>query len=274
MLRPDYRQYRLSKLLQDPYISSYHETMRLRRKKVRDTERRITNGSMDLLSFASGHEYYGLHFKNNTWILREWAPNVEKAFVVGPFSDWKESQKFEMKLLDRAGNWELILPAGTLKHGDLYKLHFHWQGGHGERIPAYARRVVQDDATKIFSAQVWNPPVQYRWKHPEPERNPEPPIIYEAHVGLAQERAGMGTYAEFRKNVLPRIAKAGYNTIQLMAVMEHPYYGSFGYHVSSFFAASISCISSSGVPNLDDAAHGKGIAVEAGKSLKFVVYGM
>jgi hypothetical protein len=63
------------------------------------------------------------------------------------------------------------------------------------------------------------------------------PLIYESHVGMAGEEPRVHTYREFADSVLPRIAKAGYNTVQLMAVQEHPYYGSFGYHVSSFFAA-------------------------------------
>ena len=62
--------------------------------------------------------------------------------------------------------------------------------------------------------------------------------IYEAHVGMAQEEGKVGSYREFADYILPRVKKSGYNTIQLMAIMEHPYYGSFGYQVSSFFAAS------------------------------------
>ena len=55
---------------------------------------------------------------------------------------------------------------------------------------------------------------------------------------MAQEEGKVGSYLEFRDNVLPRIKDLGYNTIQIMAIMEHPYYASFGYQVSNFFAAS------------------------------------
>jgi len=86
-------------------------------------------------------------------------------------------------------------------------------------------------------------------------------LIYETHVGLSTEANSIGTYEEFRKETLPRIKQAGYNVIQLMAVMEHPYYGSFGYHVSSLFAVS----SRFGTPEefkaLVDDAHGRGMAV-------------
>ena len=137
----------------------------------------------------------------------------------------------------------------------------HWPGGEGDRIPAYARRVVQDPNTLIFNAQVWAPPNPYVWKMPNFKRPNEPPLIYEAHVGMAQEEPKIGSFTEFTTKVLPRIIKAGYNTLQLMAIQEHPYYGSFGYQVSSFFAPS----SRFGTPNefkeLVDTAHAAGLTV-------------
>jgi 1,4-alpha-glucan branching enzyme len=147
-----------------------------------------------------------------------------------------------------------------LQHGDLYKLHITWPGGEGSRIPAYARRVVQDDHSKLFNAQVWAPTEPYRWKHDTPSAT-RTPHIYEAHIGMAQEEGRVGCYSEFQNNVLPHIAKAGYNTIQLMAIQEHPYYGSFGYHVSSFFAASSRFGTPEELKTLIDEAHRLGIAV-------------
>jgi 1,4-alpha-glucan branching enzyme len=141
----------------------------------------------------------------------------------------------------------------------LYKLLVRWRGGQGERLPSHCRRVVQDEATHIFSAQVWNP-APYAWRHPLP-RAVRAPLIYEAHVGMATEEYRVGTYAEFREKVLPRIARLGYNTLQLMAVQEHPYYGSFGYQVSNFFAPSSRFGTPEELKALVDAAHGLGIAV-------------
>ena len=132
---------------------------------------------------------------------------------------------------------KFILAADKLAHGDLFRLRIHWVGGEGDRIPAYARRVVQDPKTLIFNAQVWSPPEPYRWKT-DFKRPKEAPLIYEAHVGMAQEEEKIGSFREFTQGVLPRIVNAGYNTLQLMAIQEHPYYGSFGYQVSSFFAPS------------------------------------
>ena len=136
-----------------------------------------------------------------------------------------------------------------------------WPGGSGERIPAYATRVVQDEKTAIFSAQVWHPDSAYEWQHDNFVPDTKPLLIYECHIGMAQEREGVGTYDEFRELVLPRIAADGYNAIQIMAIQEHPYYGSFGYHVSNFFAPSSRFGTPEQLKALVDAAHAAGIAV-------------
>jgi 1,4-alpha-glucan branching enzyme len=166
-----------------------------------------------------------------------------------------------MSRINAYGDWEINLPQGTLNHGDLFKLSVHWAGGKGERIPSYATRVVQDDKTKIFSAQVWNPEKPYAWKLKKFTPGNISPVIYEAHVGMATEEEKIGTYREFAENVIPVIAKSGYNTIQLMAIQEHPFYGSFGYHVSSFFAASSRFGTPEDLKELVDTAHKAGLRV-------------
>ncbi|MBR5776756.1 MAG: alpha amylase C-terminal domain-containing protein, partial [Bacteroidaceae bacterium] len=159
------------------------------------------------------------------------------------------------------GVWEVKLKKEDLRHLDIYKLSVHWKGGKGERIPAWARRVVQDEQTHIFSAQVWAPEEEYQWKTTTYKPDTNPLFIYECHVGMGQDAEKVGTYVEFRDNVLPRIAKSGYNCIQIMAIQEHPYYGSFGYHVSSFFAASSRCGTPEELKSLIDRAHELGITV-------------
>ena len=140
-------------------------------------------------------------------------------------------------------------------------MHVYWDGGHGERIPAWATRVVQDEQTKIFSAQVWNPAEPYKWEKTKFATPRKPLLIYECHVGMSQDAEKVGTYDEFRLNVLPRIIKDGYNCIQIMAIQEHPYYGSFGYHVSSFFAPSSRFGTPEQLKKLIDTAHKHGVAV-------------
>jgi len=245
----------------DPYLSPYLDILRRRQDHAHRTERRLTADKMSLCDFANGHEYFGLHRNEGGWVFREWAPNATTIFLVGTFSDWRESDDYELERLDAQGTWQIQLAPDNLRHGDLFHLRMHWTGGNGDRIPAYARRVVQDDHTKIFNAQVWAPSEPYAWRHERKLEGFHAPLIYETHVGMAQEREGVGTYDEFRKNTLPRIVDAGYNTIQLMAVMEHPYYGSFGYHVSSFFAASSRFGTPEEFKRLVDDAHEAGLAV-------------
>ena len=158
-------------------------------------------------------------------------------------------------------NWELTLPADAFAHGDLYRLKIHWEDSCGDRIPAWADYVVQDPATLIFNAVVWHPQEPYQWQHLHFKPAKEPLLIYEVHAGMAQEKEGVGTWRELREKVLPRIVAAGYNTIQLMAVAEHPYYASFGYQVASFFAPSSRFGTPDQLKAFIDAAHGAGMRV-------------
>lgn len=159
------------------------------------------------------------------------------------------------------GAWEGRFAADAFHNGDLFKLHIYWNGGDGERLPAYARRVVQDNETKIFSAEVYAPEHPYKFRIKKFTPDTKPLLIYEAHIGMGENKEGVGTYDEFRRNVLPRIAKDGYNAIQLMAIQEHPYYGSFGYHVSNFYAASSRFGTPDDLKHLIDDAHEMGISV-------------
>ena len=219
----------------DPYLRPYANAMQGRYDYAIRKEQELTNGT-PLLDWADGYLYFGLHHGDDGWVLREWAPNATAIYIKGDFNQWQKDERYRLMPIGN-GVWEVTMPEEAMKHGDLYKLLVEWQGGWGERIPSYARRVVQDEQTKIFSAQVWNP------ENANVPKVKVSPIkgglfIYECHIGMASEQEGVATYEEFRVKVLPRIAKLGYNCIQIMAIQEHPYYGSFGYHVSNFFAAS------------------------------------
>jgi len=245
-------------VLADFYLEPYQFVIEQRMQAALRKEKALT--STTLSDFANGHHYYGLHKSEHSWIIREWAPNATQVYLIGPFSNWKEHADFKFKKTDH-GNFELQIASYLLKHQDLFKLSVHWNGGQGERIPVWVNRVVQDETTKLFSAQVWHPEKEYKWKNDKLRCQPEVPLIYEAHIGMATEKEGVGSYAEFRELVLPRIHKAGYNTIQLMAIQEHPYYGSFGYHVSSLFAPSSRFGTPEELKELVDEAHGMGIMV-------------
>ena len=247
---------------QDPYLEPYEDAIKGRHDHALWKLNQLTrNGKTTLTDFASGYDYYGLHRTPRGWVFREWAPNATDIYLVGDFNDWQETEKYRAKRVKGTDNWELKLGARAMKHGDLYKMHVHWNGGEGERIPAWAQRVVQDDVTKIFSAQVWCPAEPYVWKKKKFKPDVNPLLIYECHIGMAQDAEKVGSYTEFKDNVLPRVIADGYNCIQIMAIQEHPYYGSFGYHVSSFFAASSRFGTPEELKELIDTAHQNGIAV-------------
>lgn len=248
-------------LKNDPYLKPYAHIIERRINQIQHVEKRLTQKALNLSDFASGHEYFGLHFRGNEWIFREWAPNATAAYLVGEITGWHEKKRFALERINKEGVWEVRLPSSALKHGDLYRLRIHWHDGQGDRIPAYARRVIQDRDTLIFNAQVWFPPDPYRWKCDNFQCSSDALFVYEAHVGMAQEEEKISSYGEFTQKTLPRIIASGYNTLQLMAIQEHPYYGSFGYQVSSFFAASSRFGTPEELKELIDTAHTSGLRV-------------
>ncbi|MBQ8044884.1 MAG: 1,4-alpha-glucan-branching enzyme, partial [Bacteroidales bacterium] len=245
----------------DAWLQPFSEIIEGRHKRVLDKIEDLTGGKTTLSDFASGYLYFGLHrTKSGGWVLREWAPNAKEIYLIGDFSEWKEIEKYKLNKLEN-GVWEVKLKKEDLHHLDIYKLSVHWNGGKGERIPAWATRVVQDEKTYIFSAQVWAPENPYKFSKKKFTPKSDNLLIYECHIGMAQNKEEVGTYNEFREKVLPRVAELGYNAIQIMAIQEHPYYGSFGYHVSSFFAASSRFGTPDELKALIDEAHKMGIAV-------------
>ncbi|MEL7601378.1 MAG: alpha amylase C-terminal domain-containing protein [Proteiniphilum sp.] len=248
-------------LKNDPWLKPYAKSIEGRHAYYEKRMDHLTQGgNITLSDFATGYLYFGLHLTPDGWIFREWAPHATDIFLVGTFNEWQHLESYRLRKT-KNGVWEVRIPLERIRHGDLYKLYVRWEGGSGERIPAWSRRVVQDNSTYIFSAQVWEPENKYQFRHTHFRPDTAPLLIYETHVGMSTEEERVGTYNEFRENILPRVKENGYNAIQVMAIQEHPYYGSFGYHVSSFFAPS----SRSGTPDelkaLIDTAHDMGIAV-------------
>jgi 1,4-alpha-glucan branching enzyme len=250
----------LPQLIQnDRGLEPFAPVITSRIERAKEKEKELTqNGS--LRDFAGGHYWFGLHKKHDGWVIRDWAPNATQLYVIGEFNDWQEQEAYRLQPIGN-GQWELNLSENQLTHGQLYAFSMHWNGGQGKRIPAWCKRVVQDEHTKLFNAQVWIQEKDFEWKHPDYKRADEAPLIYESHIGMAGEAERVHTYNEFREQTLPWIKAAGYNTIQLMAIPEHPYYGSFGYHVSSFFAPSSRFGTPEELKQLIDEAHGIGLSI-------------
>lgn len=243
----------------DPYLAPYKEAIEKRHERILEERDKIAlDGS--LADGLNNHLYYGLHRDaDGGWVFREWAPNASRIYLIGEFNNWRRTAAYSLNPIG-GGNWEIRLPAMFLHHQELYKLFIEWPGGGGERLPSYVRRVVQDPVTKVFCAQVWEPDEQYQWKSARPGARPHP-LIYECHIGMSSEEEKVATFEEFRVNVLPHIEALGYDTIQIMALQEHPYYGSFGYQVSNFYALSSRFGTPEEFKHLVDDAHARGIAV-------------
>lgn len=243
----------------DPYLAPYKEAIEKRHERILEERDKIAlDGS--LADGLNNHLYYGLHRDaDGSWVFREWAPNASRIYLIGEFNNWRRTAAYSLNPIG-GGNWEIRLPAMFLHHQELYKLFIEWPGGGGERLPSYVRRVVQDPVTKVFCAQVWEPDEQYQWKSARPGARPHP-LIYECHIGMSSEEEKVATFEEFRVNVLPHIEALGYDTIQIMALQEHPYYGSFGYQVSNFYALSSRFGTPEEFKHLVDDAHARGIAV-------------
>ena len=228
--------YRIFEL--NPQLKPYSDAIDLRMQRYRTVRERMLGDGQTLNDFANAHHYYGFHHADGGWYYREWAPGARRMYLIGEFNGWNRTSH-PLKPVGH-GNWELYLDGDdALWDGCPVKVVVESQYAMmpAERIPLFAKRVVQDPETCMFTAEVVDDRKVFPWTD-DGFAGEDSLYIYEAHVGMAQEEGKVGTYLEFAENVLPRVKKAGYNTIQLMALMEHPYYGSFGYQVSNFYAAS------------------------------------
>jgi 1,4-alpha-glucan branching enzyme len=251
---------------EEPWLAQYEPQIQRRSDRFQEAIREINDFSGNILEYGSVHNFYGIHFEawRKGWVYREWAPAAKQLYFFGDFNDWNRSSH-PMKKSPR-GDWEIFLPFEKYNehfiHGSKVKVHVLAENGALDRIPAYIRRVIQDEKTHDVAGQLWFAE-DFQWTDESfsTKNSLRQPLIYECHVGMSQEKLGVGTYQEFEELTLPRIKAAGYNTIQLMAVMEHPYYGSFGYHVSNFFAPTSRFGTPEELKSLVNKAHEMGIAV-------------
>ena len=257
---------KLNLVKDEPWLESYAPKISDRYHRFQASLKEIENFSGSITEFARNHEFYGIHFEawRKGWVYREWAPAAEALYFFGDFNNWDRTSH-PMKKSPR-GDWEIFLPFDEYKdrfvHGSKVKVHVIGANGKLDRIPAYIRRAIQDEKSHDFAGQLWFEK-EFNWTDQSfsLSRSLHQPLIYECHVGMAQEKLGVGTYQEFEEITLPKIKEAGYNTIQMMAIMEHPYYGSFGYHISNFFAPTSRFGTPEELKSLVNKAHELGIAV-------------
>ena len=244
-----------------PELRPYEGDIDLRMSRLAEKEKELLADGKTLAEFANGYMFFGLHKTRSGWVYREWAPNADALALVGDFNNWNDKSHPLHPI--GSGCWEVqIKGRSSIKHLTDYKIAVTANGETMYRMPLYTYYATQNIESRGYNATVWEPDEKYKWHDGrfKPQKN-VPPIIYEAHVGMSGEEPKVSTYREFADNILPRIKEDGYNTVQLMAIMEHPYYGSFGYQVSNFFAASSRFGTPDDLKYLVDTAHGLGISV-------------
>jgi 1,4-alpha-glucan branching enzyme len=245
----------------DPWLKPYTSDIELRMDRYDEVREGLLGKNDDLKSFADGHKKFGFFRTKDGWLYREWAPGADAVNLIGDFNKWdRTSHPLELK---PGGIWEIELKGeNALKHGQKVKVQIIRNGRTFDRIPLYIHRVVQDKKDKSFVGVIWAPEKAFRWTDSGYQDNKQNQLfIYEAHVGMAQEKGGVGTYREFADNILPRIVDDGYTAVQLMAIQEHPYYASFGYQVTNFFAASSWYGTPDDLKYLINKAHNLGLTV-------------
>lgn len=257
----------LEKLFQSDHIlRDYEKDVLLRWGRFTALRDSLSAAEGGLAAFAAGYERHGLLQRENGDItLCEWAPNAARVSLAGEFNDWNDSSHFCTR--DDFAKFHLTLPATregrpAIAHGSEVKVVIHTRDGRKLwRMSPWTKYAVQRQETGMdYKALHWAPPQRYQWQHARPAR-PSSLRIYEGHVGICSPEAKIASYRYFADHMLPYIKSVGYTCVELMAVMEHAYYGSFGYHVTNFFAAS----SRYGTPDdfkyLVDTAHGLGLYV-------------
>lgn len=254
-------------LSSDPGLQPFKDHFKYRVKTYVDQKRQIEKYEGSLEEFARGYTKFGFNREEGGLIYREWAPAAQEAQIIGDFNGWNGSNHAMEK--NQFGVWSIKIPDSwgypAVAHNSRVKFRFkHSNGIWVDRIPSWIKYATVDPAkfAAPYDGVYWDPPPseRYEFKYPRPPK-PRAPRIYEAHVGMSSSEPRVNSYREFADSVLPRICGNNYNTLQLMAIMEHSYYGSFGYHVTNFFAVS----SRSGTPEdlkyLIDKAHSLGLQV-------------
>ncbi|KAM9321278.1 1,4-alpha-glucan-branching enzyme [Gastrophryne carolinensis] len=252
-------------LEQDPYLAPFKKDFQRRYSLFQERLKSIEGFEGGLEKFSRSYQSFGIHMKPNGGIYgKEWAPGAEAVYLTGDFNGWNPTSHPYNKL--EFGKWEINLEPNedgspVIQH--LSKLKVVIKTKSGEliyRISPWAKYVCQEERKVIYDWIHWEPANPYKRQHEHPRR-PRSIRIYESHVGIASPEGKIASYKNFTHNVLPRIKDLGYNCIQMMAIMEHAYYASFGYQITSFFAASSRYGTPDDLKELIDVAHSMGIVV-------------
>ncbi|KAM7468289.1 hypothetical protein LguiB_015851 [Lonicera macranthoides] len=249
----------------DPLLNRHREHLDYRYGHYKKMREEIDKYEGGLEAFSRGYEKFGFTRSATGITYREWAPGAKSAALIGDFNNWNPNA--DIMTRNEFGVWEIFLPNNVddsppIPHGSRVKIRMDTPSGIKDSIPAWIKFSVQAPGEIPYNGIYYDPPEEdkYVFQHPRPKK-PTSLRIYEAHVGMSSTEPIISTYTNFRDDMLPRIKKLGYNAVQLMAIQEHSYYASFGYHVTNFFAPSSRCGTPDDLKSLIDRAHELGLLV-------------
>ncbi|RYG45102.1 MAG: 1,4-alpha-glucan branching protein GlgB [Chitinophagaceae bacterium] len=206
----------------------------------------------DISLFVSGkhfrlYEKFGAHLINvndtSGTYFAVWAPNAQTVGVIGNFNEWNRSAHPLNRRLDGSGIWEGFIP--SIGKGEVYKYAIKdFNGIEIEKGDPYATRWEHPPRTASI---VWD--MEYKWKdktwikkRAKLNALNKPMSVYELHLGSWQrdpsEPKRILTYKEIAASLVPYILDMGFTHVELMPIMEYPYYPSWGYQITGYFAAS------------------------------------
>lgn len=227
----------------------------------------------DIYLFKTG-KHYKLYEKLGSHAVREkdgtyfavWAPNAKSVSVIGYFNHWKAGQHNLSARWDQSGIWEGYFP--DVKHGDAYKYAIHSNTGeYLEKADPFAFFTEMPPKTASI---VWKP--YYDWKDDAwmEERKkqigkPKPYSVYEVHFGSWRKKIEDGnrslSYPEMAHELVGYVKDLGFTHVEFLPVMEHPFFGSWGYQITGYFAPSSRYGSPEDFMYLVDCFHRAGIGV-------------
>ncbi|RDD42002.1 1,4-alpha-glucan-branching enzyme [Trichoplax sp. H2] len=246
---------------EDPYLKPHRDNFVARYDRMKNILHHINEFMGGLDNFTQGYKYFGFNqLEDGSITYREWAPAAANLALIGEFNQWNRNSHQLKK--NEFGVWEITLPPksnGTpvIPHASLVKVEVtSIHGDKVDHISPWIKYAVPSRTYLAYDGIYWQTAQPYTFKYPKPKK-PLSLKIYECHVGISSPEPKVGV----REKVLPRIADLGYNCIQMMAVMEHTYYASFGYQVTNFFAVSSRYGTPEELKSLIDTAHSMGITV-------------
>ncbi|MBK8878156.1 MAG: 1,4-alpha-glucan branching protein GlgB [Haliscomenobacter sp.] len=194
-----------------------------------------------------------------------WAPNAQQVSVVGNFNHWNQQSHPLLPRLDESGIWEGFIPG--IGKGELYKYHIQTiEGRHLEKGDPYAFfwEIPPNTASIVWDQDYHWQDASWMERRQSLAGKPQPYSVYEVHLPSWKKRPGTSLslgYRQLAEELVPYVKDMGYTHVELLPVMEHPYYPSWGYQVTGYFATTSRLGTPQDFKYLVDAFHQAGIGV-------------